>query len=457
MLFHTVEFFTFFGVVWLIAMSLPHRRQNLFLLIASYVFYASWDPRFLAVVLLSTCVDYVAARRIRAHHDAKAPRRALRWAAGSITFQVTVLGLFKYTGVFTTGLGLALPVGISFYTFQSMAYVIDVYRRRVLPVTNPIDFALFIAFFPQLLAGPIERAARMVPQIVKPRRLRPDQVRDGCALILSGLVKKLFISDNLATFTRWGLAPGGAANGLDAYLVCVAFAIRAYADFSGYTDMARGFAKLLGFDLSDNFDRPFLATTPAAFWSRWHMSLTRWITDYIYGPLRRRLMKLGMSRSVAISIAIVVTMMTMGLWHRATVGYWLWVGLWGLILVAWRPLERARVARRWIPSRVAAVLGAFVVFHIFAFTLVLTKDPGRCAELWSLMAGGLTGVDASLRDLAAIAWYAWPLVAVELLGGGVRGIGRLPLPIRSAAYAVMVLLLVSGGSTRGEEFIYYAF
>ena len=450
-LFHTVQFFGFFAVVWLIARVLPHRAQNVFLVLASYVFYATWDPRFLALVMLSTSVDFVVAQRIRAAHEAGARKRAFRWAAGSITYHLTVLCVFKYHGFFTHAGGLALPVGISFYTFQSMAYVIDVYRRRVAPVTDPVEFALFVAFFPQLLAGPIERAAKLIPQIRMPRRQRPEQLREGALLILSGLVKKLFIADNLVAYTRWGLT--GASTGFDAYLVCIAFAIRIYCDFAGYTDMARGFAKLLGFDLALNFDRPFFASSPASFWMRWHISLTRWITDYLYGPLRRWLMDRGIRRPIAIAIAIMVGRIAMGIWHKATLGYVLWGALWGVILVIARPFEVARAARGQISSRARKVLGALVVFHLFAFTLVLTTVPlARCLQLWTLLASGFAPSAAGLRDLVAIAWYIAPLVVVEIFG-----VERLPVALRSALYAVMLVLLVSGGSTSGEEFVYYAF
>jgi len=450
-LFHTVQFFAFFAIVWLIARALPHRAENVFLLVASYVFYASWDPRFLALVMLSTTVDFVVAQRIRAAAHRK---RAFRWAAGSVAYHLTVLCVFKYHGFFIHGAGLALPVGVSFYTFQSMAYVIDVYRRRVAPVTDPIEFALFVAFFPQLLAGPIERAAKVIPQIRSPRRFSPDHVRDGAYLIFSGLVKKLFIADNLAPYTRWGLT--GAATGFDAYLVCVAFAIRIYCDFAGYTDLARGFAKLLGFDLSPNFDRPFFASSPATFWMRWHISLTRWITDYLYGPLRRWLMDRGIRRSIAIAIAIMIGRIAMGVWHRATLGYVLWGALWGLIVVVARPFELARVARGEVSSRARRVLGALLVFHVFAFTLILTSAPlGRCVEMWTLLGSGFAPGAAGLRDLAAIAWYIAPLAVLELVGPA--ALARVPVGVRSALYAVMLVLLVSGGSTSGEEFVYYAF
>jgi D-alanyl-lipoteichoic acid acyltransferase DltB (MBOAT superfamily) len=470
-LFHTVEFFQFFAVVWIASRVLPHRFENLLLLAASYYFYAAWDAKFLGLVLLSTAVSYAAGRAIRAHQDAGCSRRARRWLIAGIAVNLGVLGVFKYYDFFAAGLEaglraagldvprltleLVVPIGISFYTFQAVSYCIDVHRRRIEPATRLSSFALYLAFFPQLLAGPIERAGALLPQIERRRRLTPEQLTEGAWLVLWGLFKKLYVADSLVAFTRWGLGADGAATGADAYLVCVALAIRVYADFSGYTDMARGCAKLLGFELSLNFRLPFFAPNPAEFWKRWHITLTRWITDYVYVPLRRRLMT-RFGREAAIGLAVSVTMTAMGFWHGASAGYLVWGAVWGALLVAYRWMKAARVL-----PRVPTIVGASLVFHFFAFTLVLTAAPvGRCAELWSLLVTDSSASAATAQDATALLWYAWPLLLVQVcqaLGRDLAVIGRAPVLARGVVYATAIVVLATTHQVRGEEFIYYAF
>lgn len=325
MLFNSGIFLGFFLGVYLLYLVSSHRLQNRLLLVASYVFYGYWDYRFLGLILVSTAIDYVAAQRIhsarqRSGSDGPNPTR---WLWLSIVGNLGILGFFKYFGFFADGfselgalmgwdvpaftLQVVLPVGISFYTFQSLGYTLDVYRRRIEPTRDLFDFALFVAFFPQLMAGPIERAKKLIPQLQQRREIRPEYLQLGAWLIFWGLFKKVFIADNLAPYTFWGSTPGELATGLDTYLWSVAFTIRFYCDFSGYSDMARGLALLLGVHLSVNFHLPYFASNPAELWSRWHMTLTRWFRDNVYGPLR----------SIPRALAVVLTMTLVGLWHGA--------------------------------------------------------------------------------------------------------------------------------------------
>ena len=275
-----------------------HEWQNRLLLVGSYVFYAGWDYRFTSLLLLSTVTDYTIGRSLGASSSAVTRKRLL---LGSVVINLTVLGFFKYFNFFAdslvTTLGFAgiepnlftlnviLPVGISFYTFQTLAYSFDVYRKRIEPERNFIDYGIYVAFFPQLVAGPIERAGRLLPQIKMPRSITSDQINTGIFLIVWGLFKKVVIADQLA-ITADRVFSGEIEGGAPVVIAgALAFAFQIYCDFSGYTDIARGISKLLGFELTLNFRLPYFAKNPSDFWKRWHISLSTWIRDYLYIPL----------------------------------------------------------------------------------------------------------------------------------------------------------------------------
>jgi alginate O-acetyltransferase complex protein AlgI len=322
------------------------RRQNTLLLIASYVFYGAWDPRFLSLIALSTAIDYVAARGISASRSSRG-RNA--WLGLSCASNLAILFAFKYfdffvgsavAGIRALGfeanapvLAVILPVGISFYTFQSMSYAIDVHRGRIAPIRSLPDFALYVAFFPQLVAGPIERAERLLPQLTGPRRVTRDHVRGGLWLVLVGLFKKSVLADNLGRVVDLAFdgSPAGDVAGSTCLFAVYAFALQIYCDFSGYSDMARGLARLLGIELMRNFDRPYLARDPREFWQRWHISLSTWLRDYVYIPL-------GGSRGRRFATArnLMLTMLLGGLWHGAA---WTFV-LWGAFHGLWLALHR---------------------------------------------------------------------------------------------------------------------
>ena len=299
--FATVNFGVFFAIVLAVYFLLNHRWQNRFLLVASYVFYGWWDWRFLGLILLSSVVDYVCALLVdrTRHPDFSARKRRLALTASIVT-NLTILGFFKYFGFFAESLvalagdvgiqlhlptwRIILPIGISFYTFQTMSYTIDVYRGRLRATTNLPDLMLYVSFFTQLVAGPIERGAHLMPQILNPRHVTPGGFYSGAQLAFVGLFKKLVIADNMAVLVNSVYGPGdpcGAAVLLGTY----AFALQIYCDFSGYTDIARGTARMLGFDICVNFRLPYLATNPSDFWQRWHISLSSWLRDYLYIPL----------------------------------------------------------------------------------------------------------------------------------------------------------------------------
>src|SRR4051794_38574989 len=298
MLFNTFHFAYFFAILFPLYWALPHRPQNYLLLAASYYFYACWDPKFLSLLIISTVMDYACGLAVDRIEE---PRRRKLFVALSMALNLGMLGYFKYYNFFAESLQAALarsgvdvplshlnvvlPIGISFYTFQSMSYVIDVYRRDIRPTRNIVQFAAFVSFFPHLVAGPIMRPTTLLPQVARPRKFDLRQFYQGCYLIFWGLVKKVVVADNLSLivndlFGKWETIDGGLA-----LIAIYAFAFQIYCDFSGYTDAARGIAKCLGFELALNFNLPYFATSPQDFWARWHISLSTWLRDYLYIPL----------------------------------------------------------------------------------------------------------------------------------------------------------------------------
>ncbi|MGE3672552.1 MAG: MBOAT family protein, partial [Polyangiaceae bacterium] len=300
MLFSSWQFALFFALVFTAYLALKRwlKLQNALLLVASYVFYGWWDWRFLGLILFSTGIDYFAARKISVSED---ERTRKRWLMLSVISNLGLLAYFKYTNFFLDSLRSAfaqfggslpvgaldiiLPVGISFYTFQSLSYTVDVYRKETRASTNFAEFALYVSFFPQLVAGPIERSSHFLPQVENPRKITPAGAEAGIFLIIWGLFKKLVIADNAALIAN-PIFEHPTAHGASTLLLgALAFTIQIYGDFSGYSDMARGLSKLMGFDLMLNFMLPYFAQGPRDFWRRWHVSLSSWLRDYLYIPL----------------------------------------------------------------------------------------------------------------------------------------------------------------------------
>ena len=338
MSFNSIEYLIFLPAAVLIYWLLPHRGQNIFLLGASYLFLGYVHPWFLGLIFTVTLANYLCARGMAWRPDR---RRALMILAAAVS--LGVLGVFKYADFFLTNvaalltalglasftatLGILLPVGISFYTFQALAYTIDVYRGDLEPRASLLHVALFIAFFPQLVAGPIERAGHLLPQVENRRQVTPEGINQGLVLLIWGFFKKLVIADNagLIAYKVFALPDPGFPI---LWAGVWAFAIQILADFWSYTDIARGSARLLGFSLSRNFDHPYLACSPADFWRRWHMSLSYWLRDYVYIPL-------GGSRCSAARSAfnIMTTFLLSGLWHGASWNFVLWGGYHGLLVL----------------------------------------------------------------------------------------------------------------------------
>lgn len=372
MTFQSFEYAALLVVVFAVYWFLPRLAQNALLLIASYVFYAYVDQRLALLLGGYTIVNYLAARAIDSDRD-----HARRYLVLAVLASLGALGFFKYTGFFVDSMATALdviglasfdstlkiilPVGISFYTFQSLGYVIDVYTHRTHARRDFVNTALFISFFPQLVAGPIERAANLLPQFERPRKFRPDQTASGLSLLTWGLFKKLVIADNVGVIVEriFSTSEPGAAM---LWVGVFAFGIQILADFSGYTDIARGSARLLGIELSLNFRHPWLASSPADFWRRWHITLSTWLRDYVYIPLGGN--RSGRRRT---AINIVLTFMLGGLWHGAAWNFVIW-GLFhaGLILL-WR-------SGSLLGSRFAMPVSTALTFVLIAAGWVLFRE-----------------------------------------------------------------------------------
>ena len=351
MIFNSLAFVVFLVVVfamhWL-PLSRSRRHQNVVLLIASYVFYGWWDPRFLTLLLFSSLVDHFIGLKIAATEDER-QRRTYLWI--SMSTNLGLLFFFKYfnffVGSFKEAFGLSeaastldiiLPVGISFYTFQTMSYTIDVYRRQMEPSRNIIEFLTFVSFFPQLVAGPIERARTLLPQIAKRRVFSFDQGVSGYRLILLGAFKKIVIADRAAPLVDEIFSGQELFGGWLNLVGILLFSFQLYGDFSGYTDMATGTARLFNIELIRNFNRPYFSRDVGEFWRRWHISLSTWFRDYLYIPL-------GGSRGSKTMIIrnVLIVFLLSGLWHGANWTFIVWGGLNAILFI---PLILARKHKR---------------------------------------------------------------------------------------------------------------
>jgi alginate O-acetyltransferase complex protein AlgI len=372
-LFPTVEFAVFFVVVLSGSWLLMHRRPawKLFVLAASYVFYAAWDWRYTLLLAASTVVNQVVALALDAHDGDRIRKRIL---ALGVVANLGVLGWFKYYGFFVASarnalgefgitpplplLEIVLPVGISFFTFQAMSYVIDVYRGRV-DVAPWLDAFVYLSFFPQLVAGPIVRGSEFLPQLRAPRDPRGIPAGRAFGLILAGLFKKVVVANVLATaLVDDVFANPGAHSGVEVLVGVYGYAVQIYADFSGYTDIAIGVALLLGFRFPQNFDAPYAALSLRDFWRRWHMTLSRWLRDYLYIPLG------GSARgAIGTAGALLTTMVLGGLWHGAA---WTFV-IWGALHGVWLGVERALGQGRTDPAAMSGterVVRRLLTFHV---------------------------------------------------------------------------------------------
>ena len=475
MLFNTFSFAYFAAAVLAVYYVLGRRGQNLWLLIASYVFYGWWDWRFCFLLAFSTALDYSCARGMAA--TSKPTRRQI-FLLLSLAGNLGMLGFFKYFDFFIkstadllNSLGLeanlpllqvVLPVGISFFTFQTMAYTIDVYRGRIEAQKNLTTVALYVAYFPQLVAGPIERAQHMFGQFEKTRRITGEQIAGGAFLILTGLFKKIVIADAAAPAVQQAfIDPANADWPTLASGICL-FTLQIYGDFSGYTDIARGVSRLLGIELMRNFEQPYSARSVTEFWRRWHISLSTWLRDYLYIPLggNRR----GVRRTY---INLMLTMLLGGLWHGASWNFVIWGGLHGFFLA----FHKAWLDRRgedWVVP--GGQIGAFIYgLGAWFLTLLLVMlcwvfFRASTFDIASTYLTGLAHIPLSpalwIEAASPIAFFTLLVLLVDApqrITGQHTFALRWPWAIRGVYYVLLILLICLYQSDTDAPFIYFQF
>ncbi len=466
MLFNSLEFLVFFAVVFALYGRLPHRGQNLFLLAASLFFYGSWNWKLLGLLVGSASIDFLCAIAIE---NARTPRARRGFVTLSIVSSLSVLGFFKYANFFldsavelltTLGfeahrstLNVVLPVGISFYTFQAMSYAVDVYRGELRACRRYLDYLLYISFFPQLVAGPIERATRLLPQVLEPRpRLNLAARLEGVKLIVVGFAQKVAIADVLASTVDQAFADPRQHGGTFLLFGLYAFALQIYCDFAGYSNIARGVARLLGFQLMSNFEQPYLSSNITEFWRRWHISLSTWLRDYLYIPLggNRR----GPRRTY---LNLLTTMLLGGLWHGANWTYVVWGGLHGLYLA----LHKALFGGEPASGRLARFCGALLTFHLVCLAWIFFRA-ANFGDAWAYL-GGLTSVGArpGWTELE-VALYVVLALGLDFLLDRRRGRHLSVLVSRNwvletVALAVLVVLTVLVGENHVVPFVYFQF
>lgn len=471
MLFNSLTFFVFYLAVIAIYFRISWRAQNVLILISSCIFYGSWDYRFLVLMGISITTDFFTGMAIS---QSAHPTRRKQLLIISILVNLSILGFFKYFHFFASSLDrllevmnllplaptlhFVLPVGISFYTFQSMSYTIDVYRRQIKPTRSYIDYAAFISFFPQLVAGPIERASHLLPQFQGPRKVSQAQLVQSLWLILWGLYKKIVVADNLAAIVDPVFGWSEPLSGGMILIALYAFAMQVYCDFSGYSDMAKGLAGCMGFKLMFNFHIPYLALNPQVFWRRWHISLSTWLRDYLY-------ISLGGNRNGRANTYrnLFLTMLLGGLWHGAAWTFVFWGAYQGLILILHKlSMEIRGIRKKQDLGFWAKIIRWVVMIHVVCFGWLLFRADSM-VQVWTFIRILVTDFSASSRALGflcAMVLLCIPLWLIEGLQEKHNNLDApllLPLPLKTILMAVIIIMIVGLGNTGTHQFIYFQF
>ena len=463
MLFNSIEYAIFlplvFALYWLLKQR--YKLQNVLIVVASYIFYGWWDWRFLILIAFTSLCSWGSALLMNKSEHPK------RWVAANVTVNLLVLFTFKYFDFFVSSfadlfglhadailLKVILPVGISFYTFQALSYTIDVYRKKVEATGDVVAFLAYVSFFPQLVAGPIERATNLLPQFLTPRKFDYEEAMDGVRRILMGLFKKIVVADNCATYVD--MVWNGYANhsGATLALAAVLFSFQIYGDFSGYSDIAIGSAKLFGIRLRDNFRMPYFSRSVAEFWKRWHISLNTWFVDYVYIPLGGS--RQGNGRTIFNTFVI---FLLSGLWHGANWTFVTWGLYHALLFVPLILLNRTKKYRD--TPRLTQIPQILLTFTLVVVGWIIFRAQ-TIGDAWGFLTGIFTHpfgtpmmVTGLKRTLLAVAL----LVVVEwLLRKRNHGldIAHLKPVLRIAIYYIIVLLILELGAN-SKSFIYFQF
>jgi len=477
MLFDSPAYFVFLIPVVLLYWRLGHRKQNIILLLASYFFYGWWDWRFLVLMICSTTADFLIAQKIGPGYP-EASRK--KWLIFSLVLNFSILGTFKYFNFFADSFStvldtlgfqnipmplirVLLPPGISFYTFQEVAYIVDVYKGRLEPAKSFVEYGLFVSLFAHLIAGPIQRPGHLLPQVQRERTFDGDRFFDGLMLIFSGLLRKCVVADNCALLAN--AAFGGQFGKSNLWIILIgtyAFAWQVYGDFSGYSDIARGSAQLMGFHFMVNFRQPYLANRLQDFWRRWHISLSTWLRDYLYIPLGG-----SAAGKWKTSWNLFVTMVLAGLWHGANWTFVIFGAIHGVVLAIERFLFPIKKHASDVvpPRRFANLLSLWgqriLTFNLFCLSLAFFRATSLCAATQFL--AGLS--DLSWRSEYAsaflmLALFALPLFVVDLLmeaSGDEYPFAKASYTVRTgiATAALVALAFLSGSNL--NAFVYFRF
>ncbi len=474
-LFNSFDFGLFLVLAYLLYWGIGTRQriaQNFFLLLASYFFYAFWDWRFLALLVTSSLIDYFAGIGI-ASSNVHLKRKLILWV--SITWNLGVLFLFKYFNFFIESFesmfqlsssgaynfwNVAIPVGLSFYTFQTMGYSIDVFQRKIPPAKNILNFLCFVSFFPQLVAGPIEKAKSLLPQFDRNRTFDMQRSKEGLRQILWGLFKKIIVAEKLGLAVNMAFENPESYNFITLTYAAILFCFQIYCDFSGYTDIAIGTAKLFGFDLSRNFRLPYLAKSISEFWQRWHITLTRWFSDYVYTPIIHPYKQ----KTTAIrTLALLVTMTLVGLWHGARWTF-LFFGLFNAVvmIVERIPMFKKRITLRKKLSLSPRWLSLCYVFLMFLISGVLFRATSMDQAMFIVKRIFSFTWEGAFTSL--ISWklgYLIFMIAAELffrrMEYPLQSLERIvPKPLRWAIYYLLIVILIRYAEPK-EAFIYFQF
>ncbi len=476
MLFNSIEFLLFLPFVLFLYWFVFQKNikfQNIIILISSYIFYGWWDYRFLSLIFLSTVIDYFIGLKIF-KEPFKKKKKLLLWC--SVFFNLGVLGFFKYYNFFVESwldlfssigynigsvwtLNIILPVGISFYTFQTMSYTIDIYKNKLEPTKNFISFASFVSFFPQLVAGPIERATNLLPQILNKRVFNRRQAAQGLRLILWGLFKKVVVADSLAPIVNDIFGNYQDYNGFSLWLGAIYFAFQIYCDFSGYSDMAIGTAKLFGFELMSNFKFPYFSRTIGEFWRRWHISLSTWFRDYLYIPLG------GSKKGEWGSLRnIFIIFLVSGFWHGANWTFIVWGLFHSLLFIPSFILKNNRkninsiVGQHNILPTILELYQVITTFILVTIGWVFFRSQNIQNSL-NYLSKGLEFDNNFDYPSNNILVYLTILIIVEWNGRYDERdvLGKVPKKLTFMTLLIIISLIIINFTNESKEFIYFDF
>jgi alginate O-acetyltransferase complex protein AlgI len=483
MLFNSIQYALFLPVVVILFWVFPQRLRVPLLLIASYVFYMSWRPIYIFLILGLTAANYFAGLLI-----ASQPDRKKFWMVTAVSGNLLVLAFYKYAFFFDDTLAallkpagvnvpsipfeIILPLGISFFVFEFIHYVVDVYKGGE-PVRSFLGFSLFASFFPTQIAGPIKRYQDFVPQFLAQAKFSPECLDEGVSLILLGLFKKVMIADNLSFFVEGGFGNPNLFTGLDMWIFTYAFAFQIYFDFSGYTDVARGSAKLFGYKVPINFNLPYVASNIAEFWHRWHISLSTWLRDYLFIPLGgSRCPKWLNYRNLFLTMALG------GLWHGAAMHYLLWGVYQGVALIAHREFQSFKkkigILDTVLQSKAGKAFSIFITFHVVCIGWVLFRAPDMqsclsilgkmlllepATQVGSVFAMNLPSINYPLiypsiyllLPLLAVAHFAMNQVKERNL------LQSVPKPLKAVFCFALMFVILAFSPDKSPRFIYFQF